>query len=423
MRKRRGLSIRVTWEGLILFMLLAQVFIVQWLALTFYYSLIIDVFFIAYLITHRKNVKELGQSITLVLMLLLYIICQAFRRNAHLDVVFYNAIPVTTSVLIIIIICSLWVSKEVIVKRKMQSIFPYINGYMLLNIPVILLQINDHFELSGKHAEGVQASLKADLISGLFGYFGTPMLATFAAFFFVYDLWYYRNCMKRKHRLVFIIYYSLMFIFYIYISVPSANNGFYLILLLFFVYYFLNINNTYKRVIQKIKSRFILTLSLSIIAVLILLGYRHFDIVTNIIDRYVRTYNYGITSNYYFGGGSYVRFGMIDYFFNSNTDKLFGVGIGANGWKQNYSFGFKNFGQSDLGSILLIGGLFFVFLLITIFAYCISRKNESTFMTILGCLLLLVVQIYTQPFTTTSIMISFMLFILICGLENNCKSS
>ncbi len=407
----------LTWEGFILFILLVDVFFIQWLSLTFYYNVVVDAVLVFYLILHRNSFRNLKLVALIFIIYLLYFALQAIRPGAQIKVLLKNLLPVTTSVLIVITLSTFW-GKTERTKKSLKALFPYINAYMILNIPVLLLQVRGHYELSGRHADTISASLNADLISGLFGYYGTPMLAMFASFFFVYDFWYFRHYVKKSYKKIYVIYYILMLAFYIYIARPSANYAFYLVLVLFFVYYMLSVDRRYIQIIRKMKGKIKLISLLGVAALSIILSYGRIELITNIIDRYILTFNSGKSSLEYFGGGSYVRFGMLNYFFNSDINKLVGAGIGTVGWKEDYSFGFKNFGQSDMGSFLILGGLLFVLLLLIMITLCTHKGFRSSFMEIIGCALLLIIMIYTQPFTTMSIIISYMLFMLVCGIES-----
>ena len=413
------LKFKITWEGLILFILLIQVFAVQWLAMTYYYCSVINVILLAYLVGHYKRIKKIGISDLPFALFLLYGLIQLVRPGANLSVLNNNMLYVATSLLIVVTLASFSLNRKNL-RRSFASIFPIVNIYIILNIPILILQMNGHIELSGRHAVENTNPYKADLICGLFGYNGTPILATFVAFFFVYNLWYYRHKIKKKYKTIFLIYYVLLFGFYLFIAVPSQNSGYFLVLAMFFVLYYLSRHSNYGYLMQKIRKSIkgIAIVVLMIIITVIL--YNHYAPFYETVNKIRNVINIG-TTNYYLTGsyitGSAERFAMVTYYLTNDTNKLFGVGIGSMRWKEQLGFGFLHFGQSDMGPFLLIGGLVFVVLLTLIFANAVNSLCNSRFLMILECTLMLGMLLFTQLFTNISTAISFMLFIVVCSLE------
>ena len=77
------------------------------------------------------------------------------------------------------------------------------NGYMVLNIPILLLQLAGFTALSGRHPEALNNSFYADLVSGLFGYNGTGLLTMYFCFLFIYNLFLYQNKeIKQRKRII-----------------------------------------------------------------------------------------------------------------------------------------------------------------------------------------------------------------------------
>jgi hypothetical protein len=177
---------------------------------------------------------------------------QAMIGGSHSAVYVNNMYYLGTAVLVLLGMSALYTNPKKL-EKMFIGMFPICNVYMLVNIPVLLMQLNDHFELSGRHLEQYTNNFKPDLISGLFGYNGTPMLGAFSAFFFIYCLWYYRKCIKKKNKAIFLVYYFVMLAFYLYISIPNDNKGFFLQIGISYVIYYLSIQNNYTRIKEKLR--------------------------------------------------------------------------------------------------------------------------------------------------------------------------
>ena len=108
---------------------------------------------------------------------------------------------------------------------------------------------------------------------------------------------------------------------------------------------------------------------------------------------------------------------IINYFFRSNINKLVGAGIGSMYWKEEFGYGFMHFGQNDLGPFLLLGGLALIIIILWLFYRCVNAVNKSWIFSLAETVFLIIWMLYTQIFTTSSIMISYILFVLTCGLE------
>lgn len=409
-------NIRLTSENIIMDLLLLLVFVIQWLGHSFYYMVIVDCAFLLYIIANKKQLYKSRFMLLTLVIFVFYCLLNLLISNVSIITFLNNLYVVISSVFIVIGTCSLLSNIEKI-EECYKKVFNLINGYMILNIPVLILQLNDHFELSGRHLGEHTNNYKPDLISGLFGYNGTPMLAAFSAFFFIYDLWYFRKYTKKKNKIKFLIYYFSMLFFYLYISIPNDNKGFYIILGLFYVLYYLTVQANCTKLLNRIRG-FWKGICISIIAlVAFLYAYNHYPPLVVLVERLLRVFNTGLRSNYAYGGAE--RIAIINYFFSrDDISKIFGNGIGLMRWREEMGFGFYHFGQNDLGPFLLLGGILFIVLLFAIFYSSVSSVNKHRFISICECVCLAVFILYTQVFTSFSIMISLMLFIGVCVLES-----
>lgn len=403
--------LRFSREKLIVALLLVQVFFIQWLNVTKYYSIFLDVVIFCFLFTRKINPKFLYS----ILLFIFYLVINSITTQFRLRIFLFNTRHILVSILIIISIGIIG-SQTSKAKRILTDFFYIINGYMVLNVFVLILELNGFLFLAGRHE--TENTFVPDLICGLFGYNGTQMLGMFSCFFLLYDLWYYRTILSSKKKKSFMVYYIIMLGFLLYISVPNDNKSFYFILLYTYGLYFISCqNNRQKRKEKRKEIRVVFFITLIGMLLFLTLYFSYFPFKRK-IDLSMQIFINAISGK--FITGSSERFMMIDYFFrNNNINKLLGEGYSSMRWNEKMGFGFLHFGQNDMGPFLLLGGLGFVFSMLTV-VYCVlGTINKSNILTIFELLFLIGCMILYPALTLPSITISYMLLILVCALENN----
>ena len=300
--------------------------------------------------------------------------------------------------------------------KNFHYLVAILNIYIMINIPFIIMQKNGYTELSGYVDQEYTNKFLPDLISGLFGYNGTPMMAIFVASLFSINLLYYKRFMK-KNKIIFIIYNIGLFIWNCFVANISENKGMILFILLFILCFYC-ISNLVKVSKKKFTNYILKIIAITIILLsIVFILYITNDSVrimfNNIISVFSVINKFEIDSTL----GSAERIAYIIFFFKSNIDKLLGVGLGKYYWTQSGLFGFVHFGQSDFGVFLIIGGFAFIVLLLILFykiCWCIFKNVECCLFIIFTMIL---VMIFTQMVTVTSISISFGIFIMACGID------
>lgn len=109
-----------------------------------------------------------------------------------------------------------------LLKRRKDFLFDFLNQkvtlfniYLYISIPFILLQANGQYWLAG-NSNGAVNPLGIDLICGLFGFNGTPMMALFVAFAMVLNFDYYCFRCKESQKSLFLLLVIPLFIFIVY---------------------------------------------------------------------------------------------------------------------------------------------------------------------------------------------------------------
>ena len=403
-------------EKIILSALFLQIFMMEWLGVSRRFSFIITGIILLYVFKCIFT-KKLKPGIWAVLFAyLLYFTIQPLLDGFKFDVFYINIKSLSGT---IPVICFFYFvgNRLSILESFLKKIFYIINAYIVINIPVIIAQINGHLELSGRHTE--ENPFECDLICGLFGYNGTPMLGIFLCFFFIYDHWYYKKYMKRKYKVIYMVYYLLLLAFFLYLPIINDNKGFYFAFVLVFLLYILSSQKNYKKIVARIKGYQKIVIAVAAMIIALFAAYNFFEPFKDIVNKSFRIISNGIGSTS--AGQSSQRFSIINYFFQSDVNKLLGYGIGYCEWREKNGFGFTRFGLSDLGPFFLLGGITFVCLLCVFLFITLCRMNRSRLLSVGEILFFVFLLLYTQPATNCSIFASAMLIFLLLGINNHEK--
>lgn len=415
--KKRDLLDNIIW--CVLFM---QIMCFTWLNITRYTRLLlICLFILSLILNYKKNIK----SNAVMLFLICIYMSFNFIKNGGSFHVFMSNFQILLPQFLLIIYASyiMQYKKDYLINlMKNKLVFWVINLYMLINIPVLILEKHGYYWLSGRST--VVNTYVPDLMSGLFGFNGTPYLAIFSVFFFIYNVNYYLYFMKRKIKFIFMIYNFCMLTFYIYISTQNDNKGFFLILIMFSIIYYLvtiiskeKYHNLYTTAFHVIKRMFPFVLMIFIVAVFLYKYTGVKDVVDLMIVKITEGFNYSSVR----GGGE--RFGIVLFALYGLDNKFWGAGIGTHYWTEEYAFGYLHYGISDLGTFLCLGGIIFI-IFIMLFAYVnFQHVLKNRFLTIIMLCALLILLIYTQVLTIPSVTISLMLFFMVCVTGKEIRTS
>ena len=290
---------------------------------------------------------------------------------------------------------------------------------MVLNVPILVLQLNGHTELSGRHPESLTNTFSADLVSGLFGYNGTGLLTMYFCFLMLYNFVQYK-CEYIKQKQVFILYNILLLGFVSFVAANSDNKALFVLVPLFFIVYLIVFKmNFYRNILQKIRSlsRYIIkgfcVFAIFIVGLQPAIG--TLDLISDIIEKSQS----GLT-NANAAYGSAERLGTIVYALNNPSIRWCGSGIAKHEWQESYGLGFAHFGISDFGSFLCLGGILFILLLICFLLTVYRTVFKDKIAGYTFFVLTIVVLIYTQPMTVVSLTCSWVFFVFttVLGCES-----
>lgn len=406
-------------DFIILWILLLHVMCFRWIGMTSTFNKIVLVFIILRLFQRLYITIKMWALIEILLMLIIYPLINLKWCGGEISTLFINIYIVFVPIIIFYYMAQLLIYKMDFFKLFLKSIFWPLNIFMLCNIPIIILQLAGVYQLAGVGYSSNNSFMIEDMISGTFGYNGTPMLTIFSVFFILYSNFYYKNYIKN-YKYIYTTYCITYIVFLFVLSLYNDNKGFYLIIVMVIALEIIrqNIKKIQEKISKveliKLVNKGVVLIVLSIVGLWFLYKYTP---VGMSIDSIIHEITIGWQKNNLVQGSS-ERFGMISFILNDKSRIMKGYGIGNYSWTEEGAFGFNHYGQSDVGTFLCLGGIVFISLIV-ISLYCTFYKMfRNHFFTFCIVVFFGVIAIYTQLFTVTSLMVSTMFLCSIYCVEN-----
>ena len=329
------------------------------------------------------------------------------------------------SILLIVYYMELLKNKFVFIESFLFRHLKLFNFYALVNVPILLSQISHNFNTTSFDALVGTISYKnaeyysKDLMSGLFGLFGTPRLAVFMSFLVVFN--YVVNRLYSQNKsLLFDVYNGLLLFFYIWVATQNDNKGFFIIIALFSLVTYMVLTNIKLRSNYQIPLNkkgqnlfFRLGFFFLLIVLIFIVAFNFSELFESVFNEALLKIKDGFlssNSNHVTGGGE--RFAMIFFALNSIDTALFGYGLG-NYLYTSGNLGFKHFGQADIGTFICLGGIVHIFLLYLIIYFSFKTSNTSSFISKVMIVLFFTLSIYTHVLMDTGITIPLLWFYVI----------
>lgn len=396
-------------------MMLMQILIVRWLNYTMRFSYIFILVFVLHLFIHFKGYIKIKNGLLFSSLLIIYFV---YSASGNRTIGMQNFKLFFPSVCALLFISYMIKLRDIELRKLLFKSAAVLNIYYLLNVPVLMMELGGNIALAGKHSASAINPMLEDLICGLFGYNGTPILGLFTSFMTVYNLEVLKNMRRKIYRNIFIVYNVLMFVFMLWISTKNDNKSSFIMILSFYIVY--AFCEKYKKTGSQIVSKTIGIFKQLIVA-LVGVGIVYsilmkFEGTRRAITLIITRINDGIS----LGGsatGSAERIGAIVYILNDYSHRLFGYGLGSHTWRQGNAFGFYHFGQNDLSVFLILGGIVFLILVLCTIYFCLYDAVESKFMALVFVMLFLLLITATQVVTEFSSMFIYLLFVALCCLK------
>lgn len=310
-------------------------------------------------------------------------------------------------------------NKTKFIDKVMDKCFWIFNLTLLINFVVLYMQINFPYSIIATTTAN-EIDFYLDLCSGLFTYGGTHVLNLFTCFIAVYNFAFASKLknLNRKHALI--IYNIIIIGISLFISTFNDNKAMFILLPVIIAIYFYSCKKTQSARIDRILKTIIT------IPLLIILLYQVSPEIKSFIDDNFLSLNTMINESVNIGNeanGSNERIAMIKYALDDVETYLFGKGFATVGLYTEGFEGFNHFGQADFGTLLNLGGIWFVIVLF--YSYyrmimkIVDKKNKNVIASVGIFCFLMFVFAYTQAFTAKDLCLALILIALAFKCEFN----
>lgn len=406
---RKGEAIDdLTW-----LLMLFQIMIGNYLGIWRWMSIIV---LAVVIISCIKDIKYFTQKFELLILFLCstiaYPLYSYFKNGGDPYILMNNIYYIITPFALLLYMAKTCTISPDYTRRKLENSLPLLNTYALINIFVMVFQL-----LFNGNTYTNSVAYK-DSISGLFGIYGQPNITLYASAIILLDFLFMKYKRSIKAHLVIPLrtMFIIIFVSYMILAALNDNKAFYMIFPLYaaLVWFISRYEHAVKRnQLNRMTTLFFKILMISVLCIITLALLINYTFVGEFYDRIMHEINQGWNKTNLVQGSS-ERIGIISYALANPEMRYDGYGLATTIWKKEYAFGFKHFGQSDVGVFILLGGLLFISLVLLFVFFVLKQIFKYKMIALLGTIAMLLVGIYTQIFTTFTMMGCMILLLLVC---------
>lgn len=410
-----------TFDGMLLLLIYLQLVILEFFGLGQTLNKIVSALIIARFLFGGIRRGERKRIMCVCGIFLMYMLSSLFSSTLNFSNILSNGLMQLYPMIYVFYITYICKYEQELIDNFIKKGFWIFNITMIANIVVMIIQINSPYSINAVNTSA-EISFYQDLISGLFAYASTHIVSLFTSFIVIYNLSYMHKIQKAAMKFLLSIYLCLIVILSFYISLNNDNKAFFLIFPLSILFYIFMIESTNKRV-----KRGLMCVSLIPIAFFIL--YSTNTYVQNFFDENIMSTVNIIQSAIKIGNqanGSNERIAILGYAFKLPSTWIFGEGFGNTSIYQSGYHGFNHFGQADMGSLLILGGVWYTLLLFyyysNSFLGIIAGKNyrrAASVIKVMVIAFLVITTVYQQCLTRTNAVTALSLIMLVFRYKLN----
>lgn len=342
----------------------------------------------------RKNyIGELS-----VLIIFLFVFNLLFTGMGRTDIIKTNFLVIFYPYIYMCFVCFLCKQRPEYMNSLTKRMIIPLNIIMVVNIVVLILQIQ-YPNLISAVITTKEIDYYEDTVSGLFEYGSTHIVCLFTTAVVLFNFSVIKKLKGKKTGKLLAFVTLLIVVFIFGISTFNDNKAIYVILpIALLLFWLAQIKSNYKRI-----ARIVLILIGIVMACILSKDFYAFldDNVFNVYKMSAEAWNLGTQAN-----GSNERIAIIMFALAKLSTWLCGTGFGNSAVYAEGYLGFKHFGQADLGSIMILGGIWFTIVLIYTYIKMlntIAKDNKKNKWVGLGIAVIFILSIiYTQCITRTN---------------------
>ena len=372
------------------------------------------------MIFHRNAMVILKNKLYLLLLLIGYILLNSFSRSGFTNDKFLVNLNYLIPPLIVIVYFGYIIAQRLsLVETCFLKLRVPLNIYYIINFFVILEQRGETYFLMP--VDRIRHMYYPDHMAGLLGIDGTHRLALVTVFVILVNMYYTisKKCSRQKQVLT-IIYIIITIITAFYTSALNDNNMVYLLIPIFiFLFYMLDKNNTRNKWFKVFAALLFSCITLYIVANSSLLTETLGSRIGSVIKNIFTIFN---SSEIKEERAIYVLYSLVQL-----NGWFIGQGFGTVQIRLDPSitalgYDYRNWGMSDIASLIAIGGLIFYIAIVLIYSNLISHKRESRRIKKYVMVIMFLLTYYHQVFTHVTMMIPMCWIIALFVLQQKEKT-
>ena len=405
-------------DYVILIMMVLQVFVLEFFGLgpiVIKFNVVLIVLRILYAFKEKeiqlyKN-RERKYFVLFGLIFVFFALSSLFSAELSLGNIKSNFLTFLYPLLYAYYIRFICVNRSHIMHDCFEKGLPLFNGLLLLNFVVLYIQILFPYSINAIR-NIPEVTYYPDLISGLFEYCSVHLVNIFFIFVLMMNYEYTKVMKNKTHKKYMYIYMLFLLANEIIISTQNDNKMFFPVFLVVILcrYIYDQSHQTkfdYKKVLYFIGA----LIGVVALVYFVVPPFRHY-VDESIFGLFQRVLDMKNNTE-----GSAERVAIFFFALSQPSTWLFGKGFGTSYIYASGFLGFPHFGQSDLGSLLVLGGMAFTFVVISYYAMIVlditSSKSKNkvinffNFAFLVSCMIL-----FTQMISRTNLIVVFMLLML-----------
>lgn len=388
-------------DKLILYLILVQVLILEFLGLGRYANWIILALILVRLVLSRWRLFDVPTAPLFAVLAVILLFGWALGGSS--SVLQSNALMIVYPAIYSLYLYLLCVNRRGCLESFLTHVTPLLNVALVINLAAMMVQLNSPGSIVAYHDASQEISFYEDTVSGFFAYASTHTIALYTTLVLLLNIAAVRRRRAMGLSVTALRVYNIALIVVSFaIATLNDNKALFVFLpMVLLVLLFGDIATG--RLKPSVALVGILLAGISLVLVYALVPALQIFITDQYFSLFEMTASsrdIGSSAN-----GSNERIAILAYALGIPSTWGVGLGIGASGLYAAGYLGFRHFGQADMGSFLVLFGVWFATAYIWLFVRessvlvrDSSSKHKAALYILLSCVVVMAM-IYTQPFS------------------------
>lgn len=388
-------------DKLILYLILAQIFILEFLGFGRYTNWVLLALILVRLALSGWRLFDVPTVPLLTFLTVILLLGWALGGLPSISQ--SNALMVVYPAMYSLYLYLLCVNRRGYLESFVAHVTPLLNVALIVNLAAMVEQLNSPGSIVAYHAASQEIPFYEDTVSGFFAYASTHTVALYTTLVLLMNIAAVRRRKTRGLSVTPLRIYNVALVIASF-GVASLNDNkalFVVLPMVLLVLLFGDMATGRLRPSAALVGA-LLAAILLVLAYALVPAFQIFvtDQYSSLFEMAASSRDIGSSAN-----GSNERIAILAYALGMQSTWGVGLGIGASGLYAAGFLGFHHFGQADMGSFLVLFGIWFVMAYLWLFVressapLCDGGPRRRTVLYLLLACIALMAMIYTQPFS------------------------